>query len=120
VAPLRYLDLVVLVAALPVFLGADLPLVGYGVAAVAWLAQRGVQIVLARRARAAADARRMAGLAFGSMIARTLLMAGAIVGAGAHERKAGLAAAVLLAVLFTVYFATTLLLGPYDARRSAS
>jgi hypothetical protein len=106
--------------ALPIFIGAQLPLFGYGVAAVAWLAQRGVQLVLARRARAAADPRRMAGLAFGSMVARTLLMAGAIVAAGAHERKSGLAAAVLLAVVFTVYFAASLLLGPHDARRSAS
>ena len=38
----RYLDLVALAAALPLFLLADLPMLGYAVAAAAWLAQRGI------------------------------------------------------------------------------
>ena len=42
---LRYLDLVLLAVALPVFLLAGLPMLGYAGAAVAWLLQRGIQHV---------------------------------------------------------------------------
>ena len=34
---LRYLDIVILILALPIFLAADLPMLGYAAAAVAWL-----------------------------------------------------------------------------------
>ena len=39
-AILRYLDLILLAVALPVFIAADWPLLGYAVAAGAWVAQR--------------------------------------------------------------------------------
>src|SRR5207249_11748941 len=54
---LRWLDLVALVIALPVFLVADLPLAGYLVGGLAWLAQRLVQLAVARRAEGAHDPR---------------------------------------------------------------
>lgn len=121
-ALLRYFDLIVLVMALPVFVGAGLPLLGYGVAAVVWLVQRALQVLLTRRARgAASDPRRMAGIAVASMLGRTLILVGGIVAAGVTERRAGLAAAVLLTVVFTVYFGMALILGPLEApRRSRS
>ncbi len=53
-AILRYLDIGVLVAALPAFLLADLPLLGYGATAAAWMAQRGIQVLAGRRPRATA------------------------------------------------------------------
>ena len=34
---LRYLDIVILILALPIFLAADLPMLGYAAGAVAWL-----------------------------------------------------------------------------------
>ncbi len=40
-AVLRQLDLVVLALALPIFIAADFPLLGYAAGAVAWLVQRG-------------------------------------------------------------------------------
>ena len=111
----RYLDLVVVAVAFPIFVVADFPLLGYAAATLAWLLQRGVQALLLRRATAAQDVRGAVGIAAASMIGRGYLVALTIFGAGLIERKAGLAAAILVIVLFTVYFATSLLtrqLGP--------
>ena len=61
---LGYADLALLALALPVFLLAGWPLLGYAVAAGAWLAQRGIQFAATRRARApigAATAGRRSG-----------------------------------------------------------
>ena len=115
----RYLDLVVLAFALPVFVGADLPLVAYGCVAAAWLLQRALQTVLTRRARASQEARTEAFLTMASMIVRSLVAGAGIVAAGVVEREAGLAAAVLVVVLFTVYLAMSLILGAPEARRPA-
>jgi peptidoglycan biosynthesis protein MviN/MurJ (putative lipid II flippase) len=117
----RHVDLVLLALALPVFLGAGLPLLAYGLVAGAWLTQRGLQHVLADRARATDDPRKMAGLAVGSMMARSIIVAVAIIVAGTTEREAGVAAGLLVIVLFTVYFVMSLILGPLEApRRPAS
>ena len=116
----RHVDLVVLALALPIFLGADLPLLAYGCVAVAWIAQRVLQAALVRRARAATEARTMAGIAVTSMIVRALLAGAGILVAGIVDRDAGLAAAVLVVVLFTVYFAISLVMGPLEAPRSGS
>jgi hypothetical protein len=104
---------VVLPLALPIFLVADLPLLGWGVAAAAWLAQRAIQAALARRAAASDDLRTVAGLMIVSMIARGWLVALAIFGAGLAEREAGLSAAVLAIVLFTVYFTAQIFVRPF-------
>jgi hypothetical protein len=117
---LRHFDLVVLAAALPVFIGADLPLVAYATVAIAWVAERGVQFALTRRAHAAADARRQAAMVLAAMFSRPFVLVVAIVAAGIVERKAGLAAAVLAAVLFTVYFAITLINGALGTPRRPS
>ena len=42
---LRYIDLVLLALALPVFLAGDLPMLGYAAGAVAWIVQRAIQLV---------------------------------------------------------------------------
>ena len=68
-AALRFADLGLLVVALIVFLVAGFPMLGYAVAAVAWLVALAVLLV------------------------------------GVAEREAGLAAALLSVVLFTVYLA---------------
>jgi hypothetical protein len=112
---LRYLDLVLLAVALPVFLLADLPLLGYAAAAVAWLLQRALQAQTDRRARESDDPRRVAGLLAGSMIARGWLLALAVFGVGmAAERADGLAAAVLAISLFTAYFSGTMVTRPFE------
>ena len=116
---LRHLDLIVLALALVIFLAAGLPILGWGVAAAAWLAQRAISIVIERRARAATEPRVVAGLMVASMLTRGWLVALAIFGAGLAERKAGLSAAVLFLLLFTLHLSTNFALRPFDKEGSA-
>ena len=105
----RYADLVLLAIALPVFLLAGWPLLGYAVAAAAWLAQRGIQIAALRRVRRAeqrGERRAALGTMAGATLGRVWLIALAVLLVGLAEREAGLAAALLSAALFTVYLAT--------------
>ena len=114
---LRYLDLAILAIALPIFVAADLPLLGYAGAAGGWLLQRGVQVLIERRARASDDPRTVAGLLTGSMIARGWIMAGSIFLVGLIEREAGLSAAILAIALFTCYFTGQMIGRPFEAGR---
>ena len=67
-----------------------------------------------RRSQAQDDGnvKRVAGYVTGSMIGRGWLVALIIFGAGMIENDAGLAAAVLVVVLFTVYFAASMAAPP--------
>jgi hypothetical protein len=112
---LRNLDLVLFLLALPLFLLADLPLLGWGVAAAAWLVQRVIRGALERRARAADDPRSVAGLLVASMLTRGWLVALSIFGAGLIENDAGLAAAVLVLSAFTLQLSARMALRPFDA-----
>jgi hypothetical protein len=111
---LRYLDLVLLALALPVFVAAGLPMLGYAAGAAAWLVQRGLQIVLERRAGASKDPRTVVGITAGSMIGRGWLVALTIFAAGLKDEDAGLAAAVLVIVLFTAYFTVSMIMRPFQ------
>jgi len=107
-SPPKYVDLVVLAAALAVFLLGGLPMLGFAVAVAAWLAQRGIQAVAGRRAAAElAAGRRQRAMAIvaSTTLGRVWLMALAVLLTGLAEREAGLASAILLAALFTVSFA---------------
>jgi hypothetical protein len=114
---LRYLDLAVLALSLPIFVAADLPMLGWAGAAGAWLAQRGVQVLIEGRARQSDDPRTVAGLLTGSMMARGWLVAGTIFVVGLTEREAGLAAALLSITLFTIYFTAQMLTRPFEEKR---
>jgi hypothetical protein len=112
---LRYLDLVLLALALPLFVLAGLPLIGYAAAAAAWLAQRGIQALTNAKANASEDPRTVVGVLAASMIGRGWLVAGSIFAVGLiAEREDGLAAAVLSIVLFTVYFSVQMVVRPLD------
>jgi hypothetical protein len=112
----RFLDLVVLLAVLPLFVFAVLPLAAYVVGGGVWILQRAIQIVLQRRAEASDDPRIVAGYTAGSMIARGWLCALAIFGVGLAEGDdAGLSAALLVIGLFTVYFTVRMITRPIDA-----
>ena len=113
---LRYLDLVVLALALPLFVLADLPLLGYAAAAGAWLAQRAIRELLNRRANASDDPRTVAGLLAGSMLIRGWLAALAIFGVGLADRDAGLSAAVLVIALFTIFLSGEMVTRPFEPR----
>ena len=113
---LRYLDLALLALALPIFLAAGLPMLGYAGAAFGWLVQRGVQALIEKRARASDDPRTVAGLLTGSMIARGWIVAAAILAVGLSEREAGLAAAILAITVFTFYFTSQMITRPFEER----
>jgi hypothetical protein len=111
----RFLDLVALAAALPLFLLAGLPIAAYLVGGGVWIAQRAIQLVLQRRAEASEDPRVVAGYTAGSMIARGWMCALAIFGVGLAEGdEAGLSAALLVIGLFTVYFTVRMITRPLD------
>ncbi|HET9186108.1 MAG TPA: hypothetical protein VFN82_08155 [Solirubrobacterales bacterium] len=107
-SPPKYVDLLALAAALAVFLLGGFPMLGFGVGAAAWLAQRGIQVLAARRAReelASGNRQRAMGLIAATTLGRVWLMATAVLLVGLAERESGLAAAVLVLALFTVSFA---------------
>jgi hypothetical protein len=110
---LRYFDLFLLAAALPVFIAADLPMAGYLVVAGIWIVMYGIEIG-ANRAIAGAVARRDRKAAMGwigaTSLARAWIVALSVLVVGlAAGKPAGLAAAVLAAILFTVHFGARLL-----------
>jgi uncharacterized membrane protein YkgB len=107
-SPPKYVDLLVLAAALAVFLLGGLPMLGFAVGAAAWLAQRGIQALANRRANeelAAGNRQKAMGIVAATTLGRVWLMATVVLLAGLAEREAGLSSAVLVLVLFTVSFA---------------
>jgi hypothetical protein len=108
-SPPKHVDLLVLAAALAVFVLAGLPMIGYAAAAAAWLAQRGIQALAARRAAAelaAGQRQRAMGVIAATTLGRVWLMATVVLLTGLlAEREDGLAAAILVVILFTVSFA---------------
>jgi hypothetical protein len=107
-SPPKYVDLVVLAASLAVFLLGGLPMLGFAVGAAAWLVQRGIQVLAARRAAvelAAGRRQRAMAVVATTTLGRVWLMAMAVLIVGLVEREAGLAAAILVAALFTISLA---------------
>jgi len=108
-SPPKYVDLLVLIAALAVFVLGGLPMLGYAAGAGAWLVQRGVQILAGRRVAAdlaAGNRQRAMATIAATTLGRVWLMATVVLVTGLlGEREDGLAAAVLVLVLFTVSFA---------------
>jgi hypothetical protein len=107
-SPPKYLDLLLLAAGLVVFALAGFPLLGYAVAAGCWLVQRAVQIVATRRATEelhAGNRQKAMGIVAATTLGRVWLMATAVLLVGLSDRESGLAAAIMVLVLFTVSFA---------------
>ena len=107
-SPPKHVDLLVLAAALAVFCSGTAPCSATPSAPAAWLAQRGIQ-VLAEPSRRGRAGRRQPPAGDGDdrrpTLGRVWLMATAVLLVGLAEREAGLTAAVLVLVLFTVSFA---------------
>jgi hypothetical protein len=101
---LRFIDFAVLAVALPVFLVAGLPLLGWAGVTAAWLLQRTVHGLFLRRAEASLSPRSAFGLLSVSLIGRVWFLALAVLAVGLIDRDAGLPAAVLTAVVFQVWF----------------
>jgi hypothetical protein len=105
---LRWADLGVLALALPVFLVFGLPMLGYIVAAGAWLTGRALHLAAERRAISTlrgGNRRGAMGVMAVATLGRVWLVALAILLVGLADREAGLAAAILAAALVTTYFA---------------
>ncbi len=105
----RYADLILLAVALPVFLLAGWPLLGYAAAAGAWLLQHAILAWSNRASRAQlarGERNRALGIIAGSTLGRVWLVTLAILLVGTlGDREDGLAAAVLTLVLVTVALA---------------
>jgi hypothetical protein len=111
----RNIDLIVLALALPLFLAAGWPILGWITGAGAWLLQRVVRDFLAARARKANDPRSIVGYMAGSLIGRGWLCAIIIFGVGfATEDAVGLGAALLFIATFTFYFTVSMILKPFE------
>jgi hypothetical protein len=118
----RNLDLVILVLALPIFLIASLPLLGYLTGAVIWLLWRGIGEFAERKAALSQDnPGRFAGIIAGSMIGRGWLMGLILIGVGLLTNdQTGLSAALLCVVLFTSSFVVKLISRPTHQPHPAS
>lgn len=101
-ALLRSLDLLVLALALLLFLIVGLPLLGWAVVAVAWVAQRWIVATVKRRAVATGDRSAVMKAISLSMMVRFALVTSAVVVVGVLDREAGLPAALLAAFLFSI------------------
>lgn len=115
------LDLALLALALPVFVVAGLPLLGYATALVIWLMWRTIGAYAERKARATTDLGQMAAITTGSMIGRGWLMGLTLIAVGLSAGDdVGLSAAVLCVVLFTVSFTTRLVVRPVQGTKPSS
>jgi hypothetical protein len=108
---LSNLDVVVLGLALPVFIVAGLPILGWAGATGLWAIQRVIQELAMRRATEATDVQTRMGVAVGSMIGRGWLVALGILAVGLVDNEAGLTAAVLFLLVFTLHFTFRLVAG---------
>jgi hypothetical protein len=113
-APIRYLDIVLVVLALPFVLLLDAPLLGYAVGAGVWIVQRLLEATLDARATGS-EIRTAMGVRMTSLLVRTWAVGVAIVVVGlVADRKDGFTAAVLCLAAYTVHLATSLILRPLD------
>jgi hypothetical protein len=113
-APVRYLDVVLIVLAAPFVVLLDLPVLGYAVGAVVWIVARVLEAALEHTARST-DVRRAIGVKVGSMVGRTWLIGIGILAVGlAAAREDGFTAALVCLAAYTVHLATSLILRPLE------
>jgi len=114
--PLRVLDLALLVIALPIFIFAPIPFLGWVVGAGVWLAWRLIGAWADRKAAASTDMKVVVGYETGSMIGRGWLLGLSLLAGGLlFGSDVGLSAALLDFALFTVFFTAKLITRPFDA-----
>ncbi|MBJ7469961.1 MAG: hypothetical protein JHD16_01605 [Solirubrobacteraceae bacterium] len=122
-ALLRNLDLLLLGVALPVFLVAGFPMLGWLTAAVIWIAWRAIGEWTDRKARdiGTSNPGKFAGIAAGSMIGRGWMMGLILITVGLLTNdETGLSAALLCVVLFTSSFVVKLISRPTHQASPAS
>jgi peptidoglycan biosynthesis protein MviN/MurJ (putative lipid II flippase) len=113
----RYLDIVVVLLAAPFVILLGAPLLGYVVAASAWIVQRVAAVTIERRAERSGDIKTAVGLNMASLVLRAWLIGLTILAVGLiADREDGLTAGVTVLVAFTVYFATSLIIRPLERK----
>jgi hypothetical protein len=110
----RNVDLVVLALAIPVWIAAGLPALGWVATTGSWLLARWFQSFAERRAAAKGNRRAALGARAASLLGRLYLVTMAVFVAGLIEREAGLTAGVLAVVVFTVYFISLFLRAAFE------
>jgi hypothetical protein len=113
---LRHLDIVFLVCALPIFIGADLPVLGWAGGTAAYVSQRLIGALLSRSAAQTDDIAGFMGVMVGGTIARGFFVALSIFGVGLIDGDAGAAAGFLFLAAFTIYFTMALAMRPYQQK----
>lgn len=109
---MRNVDLAVLAVALPIFLAAGWPILGWVTGAGLYVGQRLIRALAARKAEQADDPRTTVGVLAGSMILRGWIVAGVILAVGlVTDSETGLSSAVLFLATFTVALSMALATG---------
>lgn len=120
-SPLRLLDIALIVMGAPVAILLGAPTVGILAGTLAWVASRLLELGIARYAATREDVRAAIGYNLGGAIGRAWLVGITILAVGtAGEREDGLAAALLVFVAFTLYFANSLLARSFERNASPS
>jgi hypothetical protein len=113
VTALSYLDVVVLVLAAPIALLIGVPAVGYLVGAGAWIALRGVGVLVERAVVSLDDPRREVTLRLAYVLGRLFLLAIAVIlvrnGSGRND---GLTALLVIVFAFTTQLVLSFLTRP--------
>lgn len=100
----RNADLVLLAIALPVFILAELPILGWAATTISWIAARWFQAYAEGRAAAKGTRQAALGARAASLIGRLYVVTAAVFVAGLIDRDAAVGAGVLAVVVFTAYF----------------
>ena len=113
-APVRYLDVALVILAAPFVILLGAPVLGYVVGVVVWIAQRLLEAVLDHASRRG-DVRREIGIKVASMIGRVWLIGIGVLAVGlAADREDGFTAALVCLAAYTVHLATALILRPLE------
>ena len=116
----RYLDVILIVMALPFVVLLGLPLLGYAAGGGVWIVQRALGDAVEACARAAADIRVQVGVTMASIMIRVWLVALVILAVGlTAERADGATAAVTVLVAFTIYFTVSIVMRPTRPRKES-
>ena len=115
---LKNLDIVFLICALPIFIGAELPLLGWVGGTAAYVSQRLIGVLLKSSATKADDMVGFLGVMVGGVIARGFFVALSLFGVGMINGDAGAAAGFLFLAAFTIQLTMTLVLTPHEKRGS--
>jgi hypothetical protein len=113
---LMHLDIGLLIVALPIFIGAGLPILGWIGGSAAYIVQKLIGELLNRSAAQTEDMTGFLGVMVGGVIARGFFVALSIFGVGMINGDAGASAGFLFLAAFTVYFTMALVLRPHTTQ----